>query len=72
MNTELNNISSQLSVREYTEFVNPNNSNEVYRTGIYSNWMKELAKSEGIDPHNKNAMAKWVKGKKASSSHNIH
>ena len=25
--TELNNISSQLSVREYTEFVNPNNSN---------------------------------------------
>ncbi|MGB5064771.1 MAG: hypothetical protein WBQ37_13590, partial [Candidatus Competibacter sp.] len=37
LETELNKISSQISEREYTEFVNPNNPNEVYRTGIYSN-----------------------------------
>jgi hypothetical protein len=72
LETELNKVRSQISVKEFREFVNPNNPNEVYRTGKYDLWLKELAKAEGIDPHDKNPMAKWVKEKKASSRNNVH
>lgn len=72
LETELNKVRSQISVKEFREFVNPNNQNEVYRTGKYDLWLKKLAKAEGIDPHDKNAIAKWVKEKKASSRNNVH
>lgn len=47
--------------KAFKEFVNPNNPNEVYRTGEYKTWMRDLAKQQGIDPFDMKAMKKWVK-----------
>lgn len=54
--------------RKYNQIANPNNPAEVYRTGKYPDWLKEMAQSEGVDISNKSAMAAWVKGK-GNSSH---
>ncbi len=57
----INKLKEQISSKSYTAFVNPNNPNEVYRTGQYKPWMKELAKQEGIDVHDEAAMKQWVR-----------
>lgn len=49
----------------YGRIVNPNNQHEVYQTGIYPEWLKEMAKKEEVDTFDAKAMANWVKMKKA-------
>ncbi len=56
---------SSPKAKTYGRIVNPNNSKEVYETGQYKPWLKELAKSEEIDIYNTKAMAEWVKMKKS-------
>lgn len=53
------------NTRTYGEIVNPNNSSEIYRTGGYPDWLKNMAKSEGVDIYNTKAMKDWVQMKKA-------
>lgn len=61
LETELAKVRSQMPGKKFTKFVNPNNPNEVYTTGQYKPWMKELAKEQGVNIHDKKAMANWVK-----------
>lgn len=53
------------NTRTYGEIVNPDNSSEIYRTGGYTDWLKNMAKTEGVDIYNTKAMKDWVKMKKA-------
>lgn len=53
--------------KTYGRIVNPNNPKEVYQTGSYPEWLKELAKSEGVDTYDTKAMSGWVKTKKSQS-----
>ena len=57
---EINRLNGQISSRKYLQFVNPKNPNEIYTTGQYKPWMKELAAENGINIHDKTAMKKWV------------
>lgn len=51
--------------KTYGQIANPDNPNEVYRTGGYPDWLKKLAKLNGEDIYNSKAMASWVKMKKS-------
>ena len=61
LEVQLKQLKTKSGERVYKEFVNPSNPNEVYRTGAYKPWMKEMAKKDGIDIFNDKAMKKWIK-----------
>lgn len=53
------------NTRTYGQIVNPDNPTEIYKTGGYTDWIKNMAKTEGVDIYNTKAMKDWVKMKKA-------
>lgn len=65
LETEIEKVKGGISGKTYGVFVNPSNPSEVYKTGEYTTWMKELAKSDGINIHDKTEMREWVKSKKS-------
>lgn len=53
------------NTRTYGQIVNPNNPSEIYRTGGYTDWLKNMAKAEGVDIYDTKKMKEWIQEKKA-------